>query len=936
MKRHLFSRLTSRGQISPPSCRMLGCRKASLHLHPPPLPHLDPHHFLPMDGHLQRLNSKHHPLVSVSIVRLCSRSEALRGCVAMHCSFHEPRRSHHLCGLLVRAGSLPLVHPCHYSRPPPMVRINPNIIPRAGANVHTGFAPSPSPSPAINPTDLSTIIEADNSGLSKHLPPLDSSQEIDTSPSDDDAADPDLEHDTLDPKLLHAASRNTLARTPPSKESSVLDLSTSKVTSEILQAMGGAGPDRTQGWLNGVVVDDHDPEPERDPLAESGNTGDGDTSFNLSELDPDLAALLSPNRLVGANAEPTIRPSVEGLPAPSPPIHSASASESPRRPAFSRTPPGSSPPRQTESLRMPKSRTAPNLPSTFSHSRLNRSVSDRPAIQREHSDSPPLGVSSTTRALSHSPERPSTSHEGNQRDRLDHYASRRPHTGAGEPSTSASRRSAISRLLSPARLGPHVTTPRANPRPASRTSPRLTQDSPLPPALSRPSSPAGTSSSRLQPIARSSLDVRPSPDESTRTTPYRHRKRSLSVVEAGQSVLPSRDYPRTHVRPAAEWLGPQTAKAFAAAGLLDQSYVRERDSMSLGRRTPSRFGTARSSTEDSRSRYVPSRMAFSEAGSAGSWTRGETPSVSRRGSIVRTPALTATVSELGGPETPRTTFSAASTAPTSVSASSSAHLQSELQALQERHQVETGALLSALADSQRTAKVLREENTQLRDRLAEVEDKLAVAMEEIQRLQYAPSLPVTRVSHSRYTTAAADRLTTRSGSHSPRKQSFLREYETLEDPSPSPNHGRTSAAANRPELEPFLDTRRFDKRLSTSSSLFPGPPSNMSMLLHEEGLSDSGPGSGERDHSAGFSSHPPSPASPTLVLAKISSGPVPGVGQEKEPGNISPTTADFSMVTSSPGSLNLRPEHELHLEDMPSFELNPEEEVDALYDSGEL
>ena len=258
------------------------------------------------------------------------------------------------------------------------------------------------------------------------------------------------------------------------------------------------------------------------------------------------------------------------------------------------------------------------------------------------------------------------------------------------------------------------------------------------------------------------------------------------------------------------------------------------------------------------------------------------------------------------------------------------------QALQERHQVETGALLSALADSQRTAKVLREENTQLRDRLAEVEDKLAVAMEEIQRLRYAPSPPVARVSHSRYTVAAADRLTTRSGSHSPRKQSFLREYETLEDPSPTPDHGRTSAAANRPELEPFLDTRRFDKRLSTSSSLFPGPPSNMSILLHEEGLSAAGSGSGERDHSAGFSSHPPSPASPTLVLAKLSSGPVPGVGQEKEPGNISPTTADFSMVTSSPGSLNLRPEHELHLEDMPSFELNPEEEVDGLYEAGEL
>lgn len=311
--------------------------------------------------------------------------------------------------------------------------------------------------------------------------------------------------------------------------------------------------------------------------------------------------------------------------------------------------------------------------------------------------------------------------------------------------------------------------------------------------------------------------------------------------------------------------------------------------------------------------------------------------MSRRGSIVRTPVLT---SELGGPETPRTTFSAASTAPTSVSASSSAHLQSELQALQERHQVETGALLSALADSQRTAKVLREENTHLRDRLAGVEDKLAAAMEEIQRLQYAPSPPSTRMGYSRYTPASADRITNRSGSISPRKQSFVREYDNPR-PSPTSDHEHTSAAAaNRPELEPYLNTRRFDRRMSTSSSLFPGPPSNMSMLIHEDGFSASGSGPGERDQSSGFPKLPLSPASPTLVLARLSDGPVPGMGQEekmrRDPGNISPTTADFSMITSSPGSLNLRPEHELHLEDMPDFELNPEEEVDGRYDEGEL
>lgn len=37
--------------------------------------------------------------------------------------------------------------------------------------------------------------------------------------------------------------------------------------------------------------------------------------------------------------------------------------------------------------------------------------------------------------------------------------------------------------------------------------------------------------------------------------------------------------------------------------------------------------------------------------------------------------------------------------------------------------------------------------------------------------------------------------------------------------------------------------------------------------------------------------------------------------------NISPTTANFSLATGSPGSLFLKPEHEVHLEDMASLDL---------------
>ena len=47
-------------------------------------------------------------------------------------------------------------------------------------------------------------------------------------------------------------------------------------------------------------------------------------------------------------------------------------------------------------------------------------------------------------------------------------------------------------------------------------------------------------------------------------------------------------------------------------------------------------------------------------------------------------------------------------------------------------------------------------------------------------------------------------------------------------------------------------------------------------------------------------------------------------------GNVSPTTANFSMneMAGSPRSLYLRPEHELHLGDMASLDLQFEDDED--------
>ncbi|EED84598.1 predicted protein [Postia placenta Mad-698-R] len=716
---------------------------------------------------------------------------------------------------------------------------------------------APSYSPPAGLTDLSTIIEAENSGISKHIPVLDESQEEEV------LCKVSRE---LDMSLLHANVQKPSRAS--SQESSVLDLSTSRVTNEVLQAMSETG--RTEGWLHGVVVDDTGDDILSDALLAHNAAGDPDVSFNLSALDPDLAALLSPNRLGGS--DPTLsssaditqrplrpsptRPSTRTSPLlPSPELKL----DSPRRSTFTRSAASS---RNTSPVRRQAPLLkygTPNLPST-ALPRLARSASDRPAHSKLGHIPPPL-PSPILRAYSHSPERPSTT--GAMRTPPTAFSplsqdESRPQSSSGTDS----RRAGLSRFLTPARSGNHL-APGSSSRPPSRQynrTPPRSWDPPLPSPTFRPSSAAGT---RIESTG----------NRQQRSVRTRTRERSSSVSEA-----------------------------FAAAGLLD---------LDADRRPPSRFGTNRSSIDDARSRFAPSRLAFSEAGSSSSWSR-RSGSISRAGSLSRT----VIASDMGGPMSesvsPRTTFSGTSTAPTSVSAASPARqtMQSELQLLQDRHSIETGALLSALADSQRTARVLRDENTQLRDRLQEVEDRLAAALEQIGRLQYSvPPSRIAALSSSQYDLSKDRQL----GLGQSRLNSYLRP-----DIDASPEFSSPERAISSPETpgdaELFADKRR--KRMSTTSSLFPGPPSNMSMLMHEE--------ADARDHSIAFSSRAPSPSSPTLVLAKLGGAQHEHKHKHSIPsaGNISPITANFSIVTGSPGSLHLRPEHELHLGDMPSLDLN--------------
>lgn len=133
-------------------------------------------------------------------------------------------------------------------------------------------------------------------------------------------------------------------------------------------------------------------------------------------------------------------------------------------------------------------------------------------------------------------------------------------------------------------------------------------------------------------------------------------------------------------------------------------------------------------------------------------------------------------------------------------------------------------------------------------------------------------------------------------------------------PPPSSNNVNTSSAHLR--------------RPSTSSSIFPIPPSNMTMLLHDEMglLSELGVNSNPSSASLGNNKLPGSPAIPISSRrnGKLLSSMMTNNNNNSNAASnasVSPTTENFSMMTGSPGSLFLKPEHEMMLDEMESFDL---------------
>ena len=272
---------------------------------------------------------------------------------------------------------------------------------------------------------------------------------------------------------------------------------------------------------------------------------------------------------------------------------------------------------------------------------------------------------------------------------------------------------------------------------------------------------------------------------------------------------------------------------------------------------------------------------------------------------------------------PRTTRSAESTAPTSISLSrpqsrtpSPQHknYQVALQAMQEKHATETGTLLAALADAQHNAQSLRAENARLVKHIEGLEADLVDARAQLRAHQYAsvgtPASPQPQLSSSSHLQPSLARAVfgrmERPASPDPAAK-MTRRWPTVPIPTPilpghGHGHGHVHAQGSRvvdlKRLEDADDENAthqggrlaVERRASGTESVFAVPPGNMSMLLQE----------------------------------------LPA-GSRRSVGSVSMTTA-ASAPTDAPGSprsLFLRPEHEMHLGDLGSLDMRfTEDEAD--------
>ncbi|KAF5325972.1 hypothetical protein D9611_000509 [Ephemerocybe angulata] len=429
-----------------------------------------------------------------------------------------------------------------------------------------------------------------------------------------------------------------------------------------------------------------------------------------------------------------------------------------------------------------------------------------------------------------------------------------------------------------------------------------------------------------------------------------------------------------------------------------------------------RLGSLRGSASEynpSNSGRAHSRMAFSEVGGPVSSNRRGSGSYSAYNgggsnggsALMESPTFTASSgSRDRDRETPRSTIS---TAATSISGyggvrerdrdGRNSRDRDELREMREKHATDMAALLSALSDSQRTVRLLRDENSDVRDRLDRMggleaeNDELAQICNELRRevsqlrrendllrnemagmrlddrLHGDESTPPWDSSTSLRTPLAKQSVSASSSRAGSRQQ--VRQQEDRSKLTIPSEHNPPPVFAGDEEEEDGHDYREYEgdgreqhngrshdivppkaprhvRRLSTASSIFPAPPSNMSMLINED-PSLSLNRSTNTDHfrfpnvanaNTTFAStitpgHSPQHR-PVSLSSRVHSPPRTGYrgkGHEyrrhsqnvsiSSAHNISPTTANFSIMTGSPGSLFLKPEHEMYLGEMESLDL---------------
>lgn len=724
-------------------------------------------------------------------------------------------------------------------------------------------------------------------------------------------------------------------------DTSAMDLSTTHLADQVRDAIREGDSSKVQ-WSNAdkAVIIDGDEHPDI-----------ADTAFNMNSVDRDLADILSPHSAV--------------KPVP------LQTNLTPNKPSLNPTTPNSP---ASPASRLPRARQASSFLPRLRTS--NPSSSPSPQFPTHHAPSPPPATP-----------KPSSSIVVNGNG----YNTPKPSPSPALPSTSTPLRDRDG-IPSLRVLDTMTTTVRD-------------RASPIPRISSHPARMRKRSMSVQEKFGRGRSEDVVRSGSSLSTYGTKPSRGSDGGVESGSSVNES----SASSGPKMEWLGPRTAKAFRAAGLLDFDREKERDReegsepterlrdrscSSSGVLSPSPLGIGNAASNLNRfaslrsaSDYNPvygrshSRLTLSEVGS-GVPRKGSEPfsaygsTGSHGGSgggggssyghngLMESPTFTVS----SGSRERDTPKSSISTAPTSL-ADSFGYLgrdrserdlhrerereREEMREMKEKHGTEMGALLGALSDSQRTVRVLREENSDLRDRL----ERFTVAVQANQELRQAYGDLQTECSNLerenvdlRKELAGLRGLThswsgggNSSGSRTPVPKAAMsssplartytsrvahEEYDDtfIDHGSEVENHHHPHYSSNKdpPDiiLPPSSPVSSKKRRMSNSSSIFPIPPSNMTLLLHEDVTSTFG---------SIFSLPPPATSSQRNTHVQSQSSPpisylnfagnIPPNSSVTSIGSISPSTANFSMVTGSPGSLFLRPEHEILLGDMESLDL---------------